>query len=331
MTPGATHKCLFYSEMAKLLEAGLDIRKAASLLRGTRLPPAQAALLKDLDLGLEAGETIASAFGRDTRNVSDLERSIIAAGERGGRLAPAFQHLADYFAMLASARREIITGMIYPLVILHLGIVIAVVPTALMLGTLTVGQILIKFILTLLATYAAAVAIFLTLRTVLRAALTHARVDRRINRIPWIGNARRNFVMARFCKVYHSCLLASIPMWETVSLAAVASHSGAIREASCRLVVSASEGDALGPGFLAEDAFPKPFARSYATGEEAGTLDTDLARWSKIFQDEAASGARLVSVMLPKLLYFLIMLFVAWKIISFFNGYYSGMLEMIEE
>ena len=48
MTSNATHKHLFYSEMAKLLEAGFDIRKAADVLKDTRLPAQQEALLKDL-------------------------------------------------------------------------------------------------------------------------------------------------------------------------------------------------------------------------------------------------------------------------------------------
>jgi type IV pilus assembly protein PilC len=49
--------------MAKRLEAGFDIRKAAAVLIDTKLPPAQAVLLKDLNAGLEAGGSITSSFG----------------------------------------------------------------------------------------------------------------------------------------------------------------------------------------------------------------------------------------------------------------------------
>ena len=132
MKSNASQKHLFYSEIAKLLEAGFDIRKAAAVMQDTRLPPAQAALLKDLNRGLEAGQSITAAFSSDTGNITELERGIIGAGERGGKLAPAFQHLADYFGMLAGARREVVNGMIYPVIVLHLGIFIGVVPGALM-------------------------------------------------------------------------------------------------------------------------------------------------------------------------------------------------------
>lgn len=330
MTANATDKHLFYSEMAKLLEAGFDIRKAAAVLMDTQLPPSQAALLKDLNHGLEAGQSITAAFGKDPAAVSELERNIIGAGERGGKLAPSFQHLADYFGMLASVRREAVKSMIYPIVVLHMGIIIGSVPAALMKGDKSAGEIIGSLLVTLLIVYAAAFVVFLIVRAVLNRAPETPGVDRLINRIPWVGNARRNLAMARFCKVYHSCVLAGISMNETAQLASDASHSGVIREAGVKLVKAAKAGAALGPQFMADEAFPKAFARSYSTGEEAGTLDTDLARWSKVFQDNAESSAKTVSVMLPKVLYFLILGFVAWKIIGFYGGYYSS-LEKIGE
>ncbi len=330
MTPNAANKHLFYAEMAKLLDAGFDIRKAAAVLMDSKLPAQQEALLKDLNAGLESGQTIAAALSKDAKTFTNLERSIIGAGERGGKLAPAFQHLADYFAMLAAARSEMIRGMIYPLVILHLGVVIASVPTALMLGDQSSTGILGDLFLNLLLLYAAVLITGLAIRSALRIAEENPRVDALINRIPWLGSTRRNLAMARFTNVYHSCLLASIPMTEAAALASEASQSGLVRDAGKRLVQVAETGNLLGPRFVAESAFPKSFARSYLTGEEAGTLDKDLARWSKLFQDDAKSAAKTLSVMGPKVLYFFIMMFVAWKIVSFFTGYYSGMEAMME-
>ncbi len=331
MTPNATDKHLFYSEMAKLLEAGFDIRKAAAVLMDTRLPRSQAVLLEDLNHGLEAGQSITAAFGKNPKTITELERNIIGAGERGGKLAPAFQHLADYFGMLASARREAVKSLIYPVVVLHLGVIIGNVPTALMKGDKTTGEILGSLVVTLLMIYAAAFVVFLMVRAVLDKAPESPAVDRLINRIPWIGKARRNLAMARFCKVYHSCVLAGISVSETALLASRAAHSGVIRAAGLRLVKVAKAGTALGPQFMADEAFPRAFARSYSTGEEAGTLDMDLARWSKVFQDDAESSAKTMSVMVPKVLYFLILGFVAWKIVGFYGGYYDNMFDQLKD
>lgn len=331
MTSKATHKHLFYSEMAKLLEAGFDIQRAAAVLMDTQLPHLQAALLKNLNDGLEAGGSITASFGHDTSVITELERNIIGAGERGGKLAPAFQHLADYFGMIASAHREALQSMIYPLVVLHLGIIIATVPTALMKGGQSVGAIAGGFLVTLLIVYFAGFFVFTATRAMLRMAPENPGIDGLINRIPWIGAARKHMALARFCKVYHSCLLAGISMGETAKLSSHASQSGAIRAAGTRLVETAKAGELLGPQLMADAAFPKAFARSYSTGEEAGTLDTDLARWSKKFLDDAASSARTASLIVPKVLYMLILGFVAWKIVGFFNGYYTDTFQQFDD
>ena len=75
----AAQKHLFYTEIAKLLEAGFGIREAGKAMLDTRLPAGQADLLRRMDADLEAGKSITEAFGAGV--ITPLERSIIGAGE----------------------------------------------------------------------------------------------------------------------------------------------------------------------------------------------------------------------------------------------------------
>ena len=102
----------------------------------------------------------------------------------------------------------------------------------------------------------------------------------------------------------------------------------AFKHLADRLKATAKEGNALGPVFVAERAFPRAFAKSYATAEESGMLDKDLLRWAKVFEDDAASSVRTLSVVLPKLGYALIVCFVVWKLVSFYSGYYGSLEEL---
>lgn len=330
MIPDAANKHLFYTEMAKLLEAGFNIRKAAEVMENNQLPAAQLKLLKTLNAGLEAGETIAGAFSRDAKTVGKLEKSMIAAGERGGKLAPAFGHLAGYFGMVAAARREVIKGMVYPIIVLHLGVFVGTVPMAMMGGEAPAGEIAVDFFEAVGVIYVAALVVFFAFRALLQKAPVSPGIDRAINCVPWIGKARRDMAMSRLCKVYHACLLAGISMVETVRVSADAAQSGQLLVAGKRIVAVAEDGNALGPQFIAEEAFPKAFSRSYANGEVAGTLDKDMATWARLFQENAEGSMQAASLMIPKIMYFLIMGFVAWKIIGFFSGYY-GALDAIGE
>jgi type II secretory pathway component PulF len=328
MAFSAAHKHLFYTEIAKLLEAGFGIREAGKAMLDTRLPAGQAELLRRMDADLEAGKSIGEAFGPGV--ITPLEKSIIGAGERGGRMAPAFQHLADYFGMLATARREAIGAMAYPAFLLHFGLFVGVLAPGMMSGEKSFPEIVRDFVLILLALYAVGFVGWILLRSVLKQAPRSTVLDGLLRRIPVIGGARRAMAMARFTKVYHTCLLAGLSMQETVETACDASHSAIIRDAGKQLSRALRDGGALGPTMLSCGAFPPAFARSYATAEESGSLDKDLARWASVYQEDAARGAKAASAVISKGVYFLVLLFVAWTIIRIYSGHFEVLRELSE-
>ena len=328
MNRNPAQKHLLHLELAKLLEAGFGIRQAIATILRTKPPADQAALLAEVDASIAAGKSISDAFAASGR-LTGLERSIIGAGERGGRIAQSFRHLADYYEMLARTRRQAARAMIQPLVLIHMGVFLAVVPFGLIRGE-SWGQILVSGAIALGLLYGGLVVAWVLVRMALAAAPGNAAVDSLINRIPTIGAARRAMAMARFARVYHTGLLAGLSMRETVSISLDASQSGVLREAGRDVLITAEAGGPLGPVFARHDAFPSAFARSYETAEEAGGLDHDLARWAKYYQEDAIHRVEVAAATIPKLLYALILIFVAWKIISFFLGYYN-LLDNIED
>lgn len=325
----ASSKHLFYAELAKLVESGFGLREAVRILAGLGLPSAQRRLLDLLEQGLEKGMGIADSFAADPILVSGLECGIIGAGERGGRLGQSFQHLASYFQLLATSRAEILKSLAYPLVLLHLGIILGGVPMAVMNGE-PVTSVLTAIAIQLAVAYLAGLLLVLLGRLLLRKAPASVRIDRWLNRLPLIGRARRTLALARFTRVYHTCLLAGLPMRETVSRAATAAQSGQISSSAGPLLDALEQGNKLGPVLISCRTFPEAFARSYFTAEESGTLDRDLARWADLFQQDALIATRRVSAIIPKVFYALVVAFVVWKILGFYLGYLDSLEHLGE-
>ncbi|MGD7653942.1 MAG: type II secretion system F family protein [Verrucomicrobiales bacterium] len=331
MSFNAAGKHLFYTEFAKLTEAGFGIRQAADALQDDSLPASQKAILAGLHAGLENGQTISQALTGTTPSFTEFERSIIDAGERGGKLGASFKHLADYFGMIDSARSDALRALAYPAFILHLGVFVGTVPTAIMAGDQSILEITGSFLLSLLILYAGLAVAFIAILALFRNARKNPATDALLRRIPLIGKTRTHFAMASFSKVAHTCLLAGLPFRETIRMACAASQSGLILNAATSLSQTLDQGNPLGPVLTRQStAFPKSFARAWTTGEQAGTLDDDLAHWSSRFQKDAATGIRTLAAVIPRILYIAVLLFVGWKIVAFFHGYYSGMLEMLE-
>jgi len=327
MAFSASQKHLFYTEIAKLLEAGFGIREAGRVMLDTKLPAPQADLLRQMDVDLEAGKTISDSFGPSV--ITPLERSIIGAGERGGRMAPAFQHLADYFGMLESARKEALSAMAYPAFLLHFGLFVGILAPG-MMGGKEFPEIVRDFVITLVVLYAAGFAIWIGVKALLRNAASSTALDGLLRRIPVLGGARRAMAMARFTKVYHTCLLAGLSMKETVETASEAAHSAIIRDAGSQLSEVLNGGGPLGPTMMSCGAFPSAFARSYATAEEAGSVDKDLARWSAVYQEDAARGAKSTAAVVSKGVYFAVLLFIAWTVIRSYNDVYLQPLKDLD-
>ena len=101
-------KAGLYRELAKLTGADFHLDRSLSLLLGQKKPPAVHEWLEHLRQGLAAGRGVAEAVrGFPPGLAADMEAALIEAGERSGRLAQAFTHLACYFASAAEAARMV--------------------------------------------------------------------------------------------------------------------------------------------------------------------------------------------------------------------------------
>lgn len=318
-------KAIFYHELAKMVEAGLGIRESAETLLRSRPAAEVKRMAQRLIDGLAEKHSIA-----DSIQQSSLEQTLLHAGENGGRLGPTLLYLGDTFSLMEKSTRAVLSACLYPALLLHLGLLIGAITTP---ETFTEGLDPIRavktFLVSLVVAYSIIAAVLLGVRSCQKSAESSASMDRLLNHIPLLGSCRKAFAMARFCRVYHTALLAGLPMERTLSLSIDAAQSGELKEARKPLQSTLAEGQALGPIFLEQvPAFPAEFARSYFTAETAGKLDTEMARQAESFQELAEEKTQSLSNWIPKIFYALIVCYVGWRILSFALGYYE-MLDSI--
>lgn len=323
----AKQKHLFYTELAKLLGAGFGIRQAAEVMLDTHLPAAQAGRLRAMNRALDQGRTIAEAFAV---GLSPMESALIAAGERGGRLADGFRHLADYFGLLAAVRAEALRRLVYPVFLIHLAVA-AMVAAGTMGGAYGMGEVPLRLLGAWLAVDVLFAVLGVGIWLILRAAARNPVMDGILQMLPLVGRARRDLAMARFTKAWHTGVLAALPVHETAVMAGRAAGAAGLATAAEALASAARRGELLGPALAALPAVPKPFARSYATAEASGTLDDDLARWAAHYQTESARSSAALGTAITSLVYFTALIFVAWSVWSFYSSYYGRLDEMLEE
>ncbi len=317
-------RALLHRELARLLQAGFPIDKAAVTLLERKPDGARRRVLEALRDGLAAGGTIAGSL---RPAVSPMEFSLLEASEKGGRIADGFAYLAEFFTMRARTRGQVIGGLIYPLLVLHL----AILPTALMLN---IGKDLWDFVPTALkllaGLYLAAGAVFFAVRWLLARGEHDSLTDRMLRRVPVLGAWRRAESLSRFCKVLEISLLAGRLPSDAITLAASASNSALVRAAAERIAAEAVAGNPIGPPMAGDPAFPIELADSLTSAEIAGSLEKEAGRWAQYLQTEANQAAQQVATWLPRIVYAVAVIAVIIVAVRFILGYMnmiSGLMQ----
>lgn len=324
-----SEKATLYRELAKLTDADFHLDRSLTFLLGQKPAPEKRAFLEGVKRGLESGESIAESIKNHNAGlVGGLEIALVEAGERSGKMANAFNHLARYFSAMDGAKRQASNALIYPLILLHLAIFLPELPA--LIVAQEEDHPMRRIVLALIGLWVVIFAGAFLWRWLTQKASESAAVDVWLNRVPFLGVARQHWALARFTQVSHACLLATINMSEMVRLSGHASQSGVIKQASEVAADRIVEGEPLSLALAETGDFPAEFVHAIATAEEIGRLDEEMARWTAAETLMANEAITRASLWLPKIGYALVALFTAYRIIMMVQGIYSGMLRQFE-
>lgn len=322
-------KATLYRELAKLTEADFHLDRSLTLLLGQTPTAEKRAYLEGMKRGLESGQSIAESIIQNNAGiVGGLETSLIEAGERSGKMANAFNHLARYFSAMDGAQRQAAGAMIYPLILLHMAVLLPELPA--MIAGQEDDHPARRIMLGLIVLWVVILGGRLLWQQAVKKSSRSVSVDRWLNRVPFIGAARRHWALARFTQVAHACMLAALNMSETVRIAGKASQSAILTQASETAAEMIQGGETLSLALAESGDFPMDFVHAIATAEEVGRLDDEMARWTAAETMLANEAIERASLWLPKIGYTLVALFTAYRIIMMVQGIYGGMLKQFQ-
>jgi type II secretory pathway component PulF len=147
--------------------------------------------------------------------------------------------------------------------------------------------------------------------------------------IPFLGPARRALALSRLAAALEALINAGMPIIEGWELAATASGSPALRRAVLSWRPQIEAGTTPAEALCNSKEFPELFANMYNTGEVSGKLDDSLLRLQRYYQEQGTRQLKTFSQWLPKIIYFGIMLMIAYRIVSFYTGYYKNIGDVI--
>lgn len=318
----------FYHQIGSSMAAGLTLTRSLQIL--VESPPARelSAPAEKLVRRLQSGATFVESVRSLGRWASDFDIALIEAGEQSGRLDQVCQLLSKSYAERARLARQVIMGLLYPAFLFHFAFLI--MPVGQLVELVTKGDIAL-FVgrkLTFFVPFYA-----LVLLTIWAGQGTHGRAWRSLleslfRLVPVFGKARRSLALSRLSLALDALLNAGVSGPQAWPLAANASGSPALGREIHRWVPHLENGTPAGDLVQRSRAFPPHFSSVYATAELSGRIDDALPRLYDHYQDEGLRLTKIAAGVLTGLIYFGVLIAVAWQIISFWTGYYGQILDM---
>ena len=333
-TPKQVSVAIFCREFATMINAGLPLLRAITLLIDhVEDKPLQNAL-KGVRDSIRSGSTLADAFRNYPRVFSELFVSSVAAGEAGGTLDLTLMRLADHMEKEVDLKNKVKAALTYPVILITATFIIIgifmffVLPrfiplfieskVPLPLPTLVIynlGNLLHAHGIIILFWAILAIVGFITS---IRTKKGRLRFDRFKIKMPILGKVIRNVEAARFSATLETLIVSGVPLLRSMELLYRIANNRMVALLIDNIQNSVKSGDTISEPISKSDVFPPMVADMIAVGEETGKLDEMLTKISDFFTREVENTTKkLAAILEPMLLLFMgfVVIFIALSVL----------------
>jgi MSHA biogenesis protein MshG len=293
---------VFTRQMQSLTKAGLPLDRALFGLQASMKNQTFRALLKDVQAGLESGQTLSTSLGQHPKVFSQLYLSLIDVGENTGRLDLAFEQIGKYLTLEKNTSKQVKSATRYPaFVVATIAVALTIImyfvipafsqtferlgaelplETRILIG---ISDFVVQWWQFLLGATVAGIVGFRT--------WTNSRAGRLIwdhlkLHLPLAGGVFERIALARFARTFSMVLKAGVPIVHGMNVVAGAIGNKFISGRVLLMRDGISRGESLYNTAVSADMFSPLVLQMIAVGEESGTVDTLLEEAADFYDAE---------------------------------------------
>ncbi len=311
----------FTRELANLLDAGVPLNRALSLLAGEAGWPAARRCWEQIRQDVVGGMSLADAMARWPRVFPPVYIAMVRAGETGGFLEKVLDQIADFRQRERDLKGRVTAALVYPAVLACLAVaVVAFLLTyfiprfaavfaefggrlpGLTRAIVSTSDFFVSHGPMLLLVVGVGV---LLAHRFFRGEAGRRLVERVTLGLPAVGRVVARFALVRFCRMLGTLLQAGVPLITALGAAREAIGNQTLSDAVTGAVDQVQRGAPLARSLQqCPQLFPPSVVEMVSVGEETGRLDRELVRLAERFEAELDRRLRmLVSLAEPALLF----------------------------
>ena len=116
----------FTQQLANLLNSGMPLTVALNSMTHLDSKGIPSQVSKDLKQDVMEGKSLSDSMRKQPLIFSELYMNMVRAGEQSGALVDVLRRLADHFNRFAEVQAKFVSAMIYPLIVMCVGVIIII-------------------------------------------------------------------------------------------------------------------------------------------------------------------------------------------------------------
>ncbi len=333
---------IFTKNLSGMLQAGLSLFRALSVLNKQTKNTAFNKILTSLSNEINAGGTLSSGFMKFPNVFSKLFVSITRAGEESGNLDDALSEISMNLEKAHSLTKKIKGALIYPGVILSAMILVGVLMFAFVVPTLAstfkelgvqlpastrfiifLGNFFYQY---LILSFVLIIGFIFIIISFLKASFMKKYVDFIIIRLPIIGNLSKELNTARTTRTISSLLLSGVSITRAIEITEDVVQNIYYKKVLNKAKEEIEKGAPFSKAFEEnQNLFPIMMTEMVQVGEETGKLSDMLLQVASFYEGEIENKTKNLSVIIEPVLMVFIGATVGFFAISMISPLYSVM------
>ena len=309
-------KKFFYYKLSTLLKSGFPILKSLYSLNSEKNIYEYKKILPFLIKEIEKGAGFTEAIEKFRDYFSSFEVRIINAGEKSGNLPSVFSSLASYYQYREEIIERMKSGLLYPVVLLHLAILIPSLPVLFLKG-------IVPFFSKILPPFIFIYGVFFSIYFLYKFFQKEERekLDKFLISIPYFGELVCKISIVNFLNFFILLYRSGINIVNACELACKTVNNSIIEREIEKSISLMKKGMGVSESFSANPYIPEIVKDMFKTGEISGKTDETLQKVKEYIERELNETIERFLKIFPVIVYLLVALYIAFIIISFYSRY----------
>ncbi|MBU1902417.1 MAG: type II secretion system inner membrane protein GspF [Proteobacteria bacterium] len=310
---------VFTQDLATLLESGLPVDRALSILIDSAEKARMKEVVGDILKSIRGGGYLSEALAKHPKIFSSFYVNMVRAGEAGGVLESVLGRLGDFLESSQDLRDYIKSAMVYPIFLVCVGGISIIILLTFVIPKFSVmfsdmgkaipftTRFLLGFSEVLRAYWwvilGGICAIYFFVRRYFNTPAGRLRLDRNKMNLPVTGDLVRKIEVARFARTLGTLTKSGVPILQALVLVKDIMGNRVIAGSMEEVYDRVKEGDRLSKPLSDSGIFPSLAIQMITVGEETGKLDSMLLRVAENYEKMVKDMVkRFVSLLEPAMI-----------------------------